>query len=158
MTRLLDSKIRQRTFIAAPPEKVYDTLTSARSWDAFFTTDMELDPKPGGVCSFSWKDWGPDKYTLKVPGEVIEARRPDLFAFHWGSGEKQTTIRIELAAVENGTVLTLTEDGYRDTPEDRSMIVECASGWGEAMTLLKFFIEHGIVYDSAVAADHTKRH
>jgi len=26
------------------------------------------------------------------------------------------------------------------------MILECASGWGEALTLLKFYIEHGIVY------------
>jgi len=26
------------------------------------------------------------------------------------------------------------------------MILERASGWGEAATLLKFYIEHGIVY------------
>ena len=113
---------------------------------------MELDPKPGGVCTFSWKDWGPDKYTLKAPGKVHEARRPSLFEFEWGSENKATTIRIELCAVDNGTVLTLTEEGYRDTPEGRAMILECASGWGEAITLLKFYIEHGITYTSAL--DH----
>jgi hypothetical protein len=26
------------------------------------------------------------------------------------------------------------------------MMLECASGWGEALTLLKFYIEKGLVY------------
>jgi uncharacterized protein YndB with AHSA1/START domain len=149
MSELLNCKIKQRTFIAAPPEKVYDTLTSAKCWDEFFTTGMELDPRPGGICSFSWKDWGPDKYTLKVPGKVIEADRPYLFVFQWGREGSETTIRIELTAEDSGTVITLTEDGYEDTPAGRDAILECATGWGEAVTLLKFYIEHGIVYNSA---------
>jgi len=146
MTNQLDQKIKQRTFIAAPPSKVYATITSAREWDNFFTTGMELDPQVGGVCSFSWKNWGPDKYSLKVPGRVVAAEPAEVFAFEWGSPEKATTVRFELTPHEQGTVVTLTEDGYRDTPEDRAMIMECASGWGEAITLLKFYIEHGIVY------------
>lgn len=156
MSELLDCRIRQRTFIAASPERVYDTITSAKAWDEFFTTGMELDPRPGGVCSFAWKDWGPDKYTVKVLGKVVEAKRPELFVFQWGAEGKATTIRVELAAVEDGTVVTLTEEGYRDTPDGRAMIVECAAGWGEAITLLKFYIEHGIVYDSAAAARKTE--
>lgn len=149
MTQLLNQHIKQRTFIAASPEKVYDTITSAKDWDTFFTTGMELDPKPGGVCSFCWQDWGPDKYTLEVPGRVLEAKRPELFSFEWGSEGRATTIRMELSPVANGTVLTVTESGYRDTPESIDMMLECASGWGEAVTLLKFYIEHGIVYTSA---------
>jgi uncharacterized protein YndB with AHSA1/START domain len=149
MAGLLECKIRQRTYIAAPPEKVYDTITSAQKWDGFFTTGMELDPQPGGVCSFSWKDWGPDNYTLKVSGRVIEAKRPSLFTFQWGQEGNETTIRIQLDARDNGTIVTLTEDGYQDTPEGRAMILECAAGWGEAMTLLKFYLEHGILYNSA---------
>ncbi|UCE25587.1 MAG: SRPBCC domain-containing protein [Candidatus Zixiibacteriota bacterium] len=146
MSELLDCKIKQRTYINASPEKVFDTLTSAEQWDRFFTTGMVLEPHPGGICSFSWKDWGPDKYTLKVPGKVIDASRPNLFAFQWGSEGNETTIRIELTAKDDGTVVTLSEEGYKNTPEGRAMIVECASGWGEAITLLKFYIEHGVVY------------
>jgi uncharacterized protein YndB with AHSA1/START domain len=152
MAELLDCKIMQRTFIAASPDRVFDTITDARKWDEFFTTGMELDPRPGGVCSFSWKDWGPDKYTLKAPGKVIDSRRPSLFVFQWGQEGKETTIRMELSAMDGGTVIALTEDGYEDTLEGRAMILECASGWGEALTLLKFYIEHGIVYESA--GDH----
>ena len=146
MTEFLSEKIRQRTFIGASPEEVYDTITSPQKWDAFFTTGMELDPRPGGVCSFSWKDWGPDNYTLKVPGKVLKAERPRTFSFKWGREGKETRVGFDLTATNGGTILTLTEDGYRDTPDDRAMMLECASGWGEALTLLKFYIEHGIVY------------
>ncbi len=146
MAKRFDGKIRQRTFIAAPPQKVFDTITSSEGWDAFFTTGMKLDPVPGGVCSFTWKDWGPDLYTLEAPGKVVAVEPHSLFSFQWGSEGNETTIRFELEAKHGGTVVTCTEDGYPDTPEGRAMILECASGWGEACTLLKFYIEHGVTY------------
>ena len=55
MTKLIEERIKQRTFIAAAPEKVYDTITSAGDWDSFFTTGMVLEPRPGGRCEFFWK-------------------------------------------------------------------------------------------------------
>ena len=146
MAELFDGKIKQRTFIAATPEKVYDTITSASEWDKFFTTGMTLDLKPGVECTFSWKDWGPDSYSMSAPGKVVETNRPILFSFQWGSKGNETTIRFELEEKHGGTVLTITEDGYKNTPAARAMILDCASGWGEAATLLKFYIEHGVVY------------
>lgn len=151
MAELLEEKIRQRTFIAASMEKVYEAITSARHWDSFFTTGMELDPQPGGICSFAWENWGPDNYSLKVPGKVIEARPPEIFKFQWGSEDRATAVKFELEKSDGGTVVTLTEEGYRDTPESRAMMLECASGWGEALTLLKFYMEHGIIYSDASA-------
>ena len=149
MPKPFEHHISQETYIAATPEKVYDTITSAKDWDTFFTTGMELVAKPGGVMNWKWKDWGPGFYNVEVPGEVVEAERPKLFIFRWGA-KRQTTITIALTPKFGGTVLHLTEDGYDDTPEDRAMILECASGWGEAVTLLKFYIEHGIVYTPPV--------
>lgn len=146
MAELFDGTIKQRTYIAATPEKVFETITSADEWDAFFTTGMTLEPKPGGECTFRWKDWGPDFYNLQSPGKVVAVERPNLFSFSWGSGENETTIRFELESKHGGTVLTCTEEGYQDTPEGRRMILECASGWGEACTLLKFYLEHGVTY------------
>ncbi len=48
-------------------------------------------------------------------------------------------------------ILTSFEFGIRPTyypnsPEGRGNMLDCASGWGEALTLLKFYLEHGIVY------------
>ena len=128
MAQLFDAKIKQRTFIAATPEKVYDTITTAAEWDKFFTTGMTLDLKPGGDCTFSWKDWGPDSYSMSAPGKVVETNRPILFSFQWGSKGNETTIRFELEEKHGGTVLTITEDGYKNTPAARAMILDCASG------------------------------
>lgn len=34
------------------------------------------------------------------------------------------------------TVVRLRDGGYRDTPRSRRALVNCAAGWGEALTLL----------------------
>lgn len=140
--------IRQRTFIAAPPEKVFATITSAAEWDKFFTTGMILEPKVGGKCCFNWKDWGPDRYTNNSDGKVVAFEPSTLFAFEWYAAgrENPTTIRFNLEPISGGTALTIEESGYLDTDDCRAQILSCASGWGEAATLLKFFIEHGIIY------------
>lgn len=145
MPELFNHRIKQRTFIAATPEKVYYVVTSAKDWDAFFTTGMKIDLKPGGEMVWSWKDWGPDFYTLQSPAKVVTADRPHSFAFDWGS-KMISRVRFSLEAKHGGTVLTITEEGYPDSPEGRDAILECASGWGEAATLLKFYIEKGITY------------
>ena len=44
----------------------------------------------------------------------------------------------------NGTIVRLREAGYYNTPSGIRSMVECAAGWGEALTLLKFYVEHGI--------------
>ena len=140
--------IKQTTFIAAPIEKVYDMIASADGWNAFFTTGMELDARPGGKMIWRWRDWGPHFYSIDADAEVVRADRPDLFAFKWYpvGNEIATTIEFKLTAKHGGTVVELTESGYPDTDAGRAMILECASGWGEALTLLKFYIEHGLVY------------
>ena len=144
MTEIIQEPIVQRTFIKAAPEKVYDTITSSAGWDAFFTSGMEVDPKPGGRIVFRWKDWGPDRYTLDAPGRVTEAARPKRFVFEWG--RVPTTITFELTPLGDGTLVHLTERGYKNTPEGRRNMLECACGWGEAVTLLKFWLEQGVVY------------
>jgi uncharacterized protein YndB with AHSA1/START domain len=148
MTKPFGCNIKQRTFIDSSPEKVYDTITNAKEWDKFFTTGMTLEPIPGGKCNFTWEDWGPDFYTLEAEGKVVEASRPDRFAFQWYSVGKEnpTTITFTLESKHGGTVMSIEESGYPDTAQARKQILDCASGWGEAATLLKFYIEHGVVY------------
>ena len=148
MSKPFGHDIRQRTFIAAPPEKVYETITSGDGWNSFFTRATEIDPRPGGKMVFRWKDWGPDHYTTDSECRVVEAEKPNLFAFEWNAAGKEhpTTVRFHLEAEHGGTVVTLTESGYPDTPKGRGAILECACGWGEAVTLLKFWLEHGVRY------------
>jgi len=145
MSDMIAEKIRQRTFVTLPPEKVYDTITTAEGWNSFFTKETTVDARPGGEIYFRWKDWGPDFYTTSAGGPVLAAVRPSLFEFQWGI-KFSTKVRFELAAQYDGTIVTLTEEGYPNTPAGRAAMLDCASGWGEALTLLKFYLEYGIIY------------
>jgi uncharacterized protein YndB with AHSA1/START domain len=148
MAEPVKAQIRKNIFIYAPPEKVFEAITDARHWDKYFTTGMELDPRPGGVCDFSWHNWGPDLYGEESPGKVLEIEEPTLFAFEWGGPGRRTTARLEIESKYDGSVLTLEENGYPETEEGREYLVECAAHWGELLTLIKFYVEFGVTYRS----------
>ncbi len=151
MSEMFDKAIRHQCLIYVSPEKVFDTISTGSGWNAFFTHDTEIDPRPGGRIVFRWKDWGPQQYTVNAEGKVHRVDRPNRFVFEWYPVGKDhpTIITFEMTLQESATVVTVTEDGYPNTPDGRAMILECATGWGEALTLLKFYLEHGITYDQA---------
>lgn len=148
MRQLIPETIEHATFIAAPPETVFDAIATSDGLDAWFTTGAIVDARPNGRILFRWKDWGPDHVTGEDGGPVLEAQRPTRFTFQWRPDRPSyaTTVEIDFEARAGGTVLRLREHGYEDTPSGRRKMLECACGWGEALTLLKFYVEHGIRY------------
>ncbi len=150
MTDSLGVEIKQATLIRASPERVYDAIATAEGLDSWFTSGSVVDARPGGRIQFVWKDWGPDKYTTESDGPVLEAERGKRFVFQWnpdsGNRELATTIEINLEAVNEGTILRLREYGHENTSTSIAALAECAAGWGEAITLMKFYVEHGITY------------
>lgn len=148
MTRLIEESIIHATFVRATPEKVYDGIATAEGLDGWFTTGATVDARAGGEIRFRWKDWGPDHLTFEDGGPVIEASRPKRFVFQWSpdSPGYATTVEIDFEPVDEGTNIRLRESGYHDTPGGREKMLECAAGWGEALTLWKFYVEHGTRY------------
>jgi uncharacterized protein YndB with AHSA1/START domain len=134
------------TLVRAPRERVYDALTKAEELDAWFTTGAEVDPQPGGEMVWRWEDWGPDHVTAEDRGPVLEARRPERYVFGWQERLGGTIVEVDFEEHPDGTVIRLREHGYPDTPEGWEGFAECATGWGEALTLLKFWVERGARY------------
>lgn len=139
-------EIALATLVRSPRDRVYDALTRADELDAWFTTGAEVDPRPGGIMHWRWRDWGPDRFTGEDWGPVLEARRPERYVFQWQAQLGGTTVEIDFEDVAEGTVVRLREHGYPDTPEGWAGFSECSTGWGEALTLLKFYVEHGVRY------------
>jgi uncharacterized protein YndB with AHSA1/START domain len=93
-------------------------------------------------------EWGPDRFTGEDSGPVLEAHHPERFVFQWypDSPAYSTTVEVNFEPADGGTVVRLREYGYHDTPSGHRACLDCAAGWGEAMTLLKFYVEHNLRY------------
>ena len=60
-----------------------------------------------------------------------------------------TRVELNLEASGDGTIVRVKEDGYPNSEAGLAACLDCAAGWGEAMTLLKFYLEHGLTYNSS---------
>jgi uncharacterized protein YndB with AHSA1/START domain len=148
MNNLIDDPISHDVFIQASRERVYDALTTSSELDSWFTTGASVDARPGGEIWWRWKDWGPNHVTTEDGGPVLVAQRPERFVFQWHPDDPRYSTIVEFALEEasGGTIVRLRESGYEDTPTGCQALIGCATGWGEALTLLKFYLEHGIRY------------
>jgi len=138
--------IQVNTYIDAPPQRVYEALTAGSIWDAWFTQGTEVDAQPGGRLLFRWVDARVDRYTMTSGGPVLEADPPCRFVFQWTPGDSTTTIEFDLEPLGPGTRLSVKESGHKVTHRDLVALVDCAAGWGEALALFKFYLEHGVTY------------
>jgi len=143
---VIPPEIHVATLVRARRERVYDALTRADELDEWFTSGAAVDARPGGEMVWRWVDWGPNAYTGEDRGPVLEARRPERFVFQWQVALGGTTVEIDFAEHRDGTLVQLREHGYPDTPRGWEQHLSCATGWGEALTLLKFWVEHGVRY------------
>ena len=144
MTTISKLVIEHDILVRAEPEHVYDAFTNASHLDKWFTTGAEVDPRPGGQMIWRWHEWGPNKETAEDSGPVLEADRPWRYVFQWR--QEPTTVSLDFEPVAEGTIVRLRERGYLDRPDRIQVMVGSAAGWGEALTLLKFYTEHGNTY------------
>jgi uncharacterized protein YndB with AHSA1/START domain len=158
--------IRWKTYIEAPADRVYRTLTTAEGWDAWFTRGTTLDARLGGQLLLRWLDpgptrhrvtlWGPVHECMEAGGAIVALDPGRRFAFEWSAAGHPTTVSFSLEERGSGTLLSVSEEGYlaeelgtlaaEGPMAEAPPFAMCASGWGEAMTLLKFYLEHGLVY------------
>ncbi|HET7615970.1 MAG TPA: SRPBCC domain-containing protein [Bacillales bacterium] len=136
-------EVSQSTYIKAAPSAVYETLTTAEGWNAWFTDETSVDLN--GEIRLRWKSYGRNGKDIEDGGPVLKAEPGEAFAFQWSPGLVPTTVSFVLEPFREGTLVELRETGYSSADRDVAACVDCAAGWGEALTLLKFYMEHGIV-------------
>lgn len=136
--------IKHQTYIKSKQEKVFHTLTTAAGWNAWFTdrTTIEWNMDGTGEIRLRWATMG--EKLIEDGGKIIEAIPYESFTFQWCPGVSQTTVTFKLLPYREGTLVVLEEHGYSN--KEINACIGCAIGWGEALTLLKIFLEHGLVY------------
>lgn len=146
MTKKIDEKVNFDIFIQAEPERVYDALATSEGLDAWFTVGANVDARRGGTIHFRWEDWGIEHYTGENGGPVLEANRPERFVYKWkvDRDSYNTTVEIDFEPSGDGTIVRLIEYGYDDSPVGLKDMLARSSGWAKNLTLLKFYLEHGV--------------
>lgn len=139
----MNLSIKHSTYIDAPPEAVYDAVTTSEGMNSWFTTDSEIDPREGGRIMLRWRDFGMDRITLEDGGPVYAAEPGRRFVFQWHpiAPNKPTTVEMTFSPFGQGTRVDLLETGYTDSEQDLGACLNCSVGWGEALTLLKYYLE-----------------
>lgn len=148
MANLRKEKVDFKTLIRVAPERCFDALSTSAGLNEWFTQGATVDLRPGGQIQFRWQDWGLEKYTGEIPGQVIEVQRPTRYVFQWraDSGTYDTRVTLTFTPVAAGTIVHLVEIGYEDTPAGMQDLLNRVSGWAQVLTLLKFYLEHGVQY------------
>lgn len=122
--------IEREIYVEAPPDLVYDVVSSPEHLREWWPDEIELDPAPGGqgVMTFGRDDGGG---AVVVPMTVVEARRPHRFAFRWAYEADETAsptnsylATFEIVPSGTGTLLKLTETGFRERGWEAAVLEE----------------------------------
>lgn len=138
--------VEHSTFIRARPENLYGRLTSGSGWEKWFATEASIGNELGEPIFFRWENFGGSRYTAEDRGHVIALDKGRSFSFTWHPGEVETLVSFNFEPLGDGCMVSVKETGYSNSEDDVVTALSVASGWGEALTLLKFFVEHEIVY------------
>ena len=138
-------KLEREVRIDAAPGTVFEVITSPEHLKEWWPDEAVLDPTPGATGELVFGDRSsPDVQIPKVT--VVEADPPRLFSFRWvypddedARADNSLLVTFELTPVDGGTLLRMTETGFRE------------KGW-EIATLEAAYADHVEGWDRFVPA------
>lgn len=134
--------IQHSTLVRAAPDEVFALLSSGDGWDKWFTDGSSFEARVGSPVHLVWRGLGDDGGDITDAGEVKECEPGKRFAFTWSTPPSLVTFTTE--EHPHGTRLRVVETGLPQTRAGLDRFGECATGWGEALTLVRCYAEHGI--------------
>ena len=132
--------------INAPVEKVWAAITEPEHLAQWFPQNAVLQPATvGATGAFAFDGYG----TFPV---IIEAVEPlASISYRWGNDnaapipleEASTVFTFTLAAVENGTTLTVVETGFENLTDPQGSLEGNRGGWDFELDELVAYLEGG---------------
>lgn len=139
-------RIEHSVFIGAAPDRVWQAWTTAEGLDAWWTKGSRVDHRIGGILHFRWVNFGAADVSADDAAVITLINPMKQFGFRWNPGPFQTDVLLTVTSKGSGTLLRAEEGGFPGSLEGLQTLIQNAAGWGEAMTLSKFYLEHGITY------------
>lgn len=120
--------IEREIQIEASPATVFEVITRPEHLKEWWPDDAVVDPTPGATGELVFGDRSsPDAKVPKLT--VVEAVPPKSFSFRWTHPEGEEAragnsllVTFELTASDGGTLLRMTESGFREMGWDVAVL------------------------------------
>lgn len=121
--------IRTDTFLAFPPEKVWNALTDPELL-ATWLMPNDFEARVGHRFTFRTDPVPAQGFDGIVQYEVLELVRPERLRISWAGGGIDTTVTWELVPEDRGTRLLLIHEGFDDRdPRQQQTRRILGGGW-----------------------------
>jgi uncharacterized protein YndB with AHSA1/START domain len=127
MPQPIPDRIEKKVVLRAPRARVWKAITDAREFSEWFQVELRGQFEAGKEISGPVTYPGYEHLTMTAWVERVEPER--LFSFRWHpaaidpkvdySGEPTTLVEFRLEDAPGGTLLTVTESGFRSLPAAR---------------------------------------
>jgi uncharacterized protein YndB with AHSA1/START domain len=112
--------IEREIHVDASPEVVFEVISRPEHIREWWSAETDLEPVPGESGVLVWGDETTPRANV-VPITVVAAEPPRLFSFRWTHPDgavaapgNSLLVTFELVPSGTGTVLRLTETGFRE--------------------------------------------
>ena len=112
-------RIEREIHVEAPPDVVFEAISTPEHVAAWWTDEAEFEATPGGTGGISCGDRSSADAKV-VPLTVVEADPPRRFAFRWAYEEGQAAdaansllVTFDLVPSGSGTLVRFAETGFR---------------------------------------------
>jgi uncharacterized protein YndB with AHSA1/START domain len=130
--------IEREIYVEAPPEVVFEVVSSPDHLKEWWPDDAQYEPTPGSVGEIVFGDRNADGAV--VPFTVVDARPPQSFSFRWthpadevAAAGNSLLVTFDLTPSGGGTLLKMTETGFREMGWEAAVLehqyTEHVSGW-----------------------------
>jgi uncharacterized protein YndB with AHSA1/START domain len=137
--------------IAKPVGEVFEAVVNPDHLSHYFTTGGAK----GRLETGATVTWDFHDFPGAFPVAVEEVSKDKKIVLHWGAADDSpegetlpphdTTVTIAFEALEDGrTLVTITEEGWRDTPKGLKAAFGNCEGWTGMLAAMRMWLEHGI--------------
>lgn len=145
----MELKFRVAGRIARPVAEVFEAVVSPQHLSRYFTTGGAN----GRIESGATVTWDFHDFPGAFPVKVIDVAKNEKIVLQWAANEANatdgkgydTTVTMTFAPVdENRTLVTISEEGWRETEGGLTASYGNCEGWTMALCAMKAWLEHGI--------------
>ncbi len=122
---MADDQVLVALTVDATIERVWRALTVGRS---AWWPDMVFDAVPGASLFETWVE---DGETFQASGTITTVDAPHLLEFQWSEPglRGRLTVCVRLAPVEDGTEVSIAEEGFASIQAPGSLAADHEAGW-----------------------------